>query len=111
MLVVERAGVVRNVTFEDLTIDGAEDVTVITMHYSSNDPAPPVDERTPHVEDITFRRITATRALNAGTFACLPESSCRGLLLEDVSVDSVGGFQCIRAEGQAAGAVAPASCL
>jgi hypothetical protein len=99
------------VTFEDLTFTQNEMGFAITMHYSSEAPEPPRDETTPHIHDITFRRIRGS-ALTAGVLACLPEAPCRGIVFEDINISSrVGGLECIRAFGETKGYVYPASCL
>ena len=106
-----RGGQVYNVTFEDLTFEQNEMGFAITMHYSSEPPAPPEDVTTPHVRDITFRRITGS-ALTAGAVMCLEESPCHGILFEDINISSkVGGLECIRAFGKTKGDVYPTSCL
>lgn len=106
-----RGGQVYNVTFEDLTFEQNEMGFAITMHYSSEPPAPPRDITTPHIRDITFRRITGS-ALTAGALMCLEEAPCHGILFEDINISSkVGGLECIRAFGESKGDVYPASCL
>ena len=106
-----RGGKVYNVTFEDLSFEQNEMGFAITMHYSSEHPEPPMDESTPHVRDITFRRIQGS-ALTAGVIACLPESPCHGIVFEDINITSkVGGLECIRAFGETRGEVYPDSCL
>jgi polygalacturonase len=106
-----RGGSVHDITVEGLVLENMEMAVAINMHYGSEDPAPPRDERTPDVYDITFKNLTGKNVLNAGTFECLPESACHGLVLEDVHIDSVGGFQCLRAFGDAAGEVTPKPCF
>ena len=105
-------GKVYNVTFEDITMDHAVMGLAISMLYASGGQrAPPTNETTPHIENISYRRITGT-AGNAGAFLCLPESECRGIHLEDVNIDSfLGGFECIRAAGTTAGTVTPSACF
>jgi hypothetical protein len=104
-------GKVYNCTFEDLTLDRAVMGVAISMVYASGEPAPPHSETTPHIEDLTYRRITGT-AGNAGAFLCLPESQCRGLTLEDVNITSfLGGFECFRAQGSTSGVVVPDACF
>lgn len=107
-----RGGKVYNVTFEDITMDHAVMGLAISMLYASGGQrAPPTNETTPHIENISYRRITGT-AGNAGAFLCLPESECRGIHLEDVNIDSfLGGFECIRAAGTTAGTVVPSACF
>jgi len=105
-------GKVYNVTFEDITMDHAVMGLAISMLYASGGQrAPPTNETTPHIENISYRRITGT-AGNAGAFLCLPESECRGIHLEDVNIDSfLGGFECVRAAGTSAGKVVPSACF
>ena len=106
-----RGGSVHDVAVEGLILENMEMAVAINMHYGSEDPAPPRDERTPDVYDITFRNITGSGVLNGGTFECLPESACHGLVLDDINIDSLGGFQCFRAFGYTEGSVSPKSCL
>ena len=84
----------------------------ISMLYASGgEEAPPQAPTTPHVENISYKRVSGT-AGNAGAFLCLPESECKGLHLEDVNITSfIGGFECFRAAGTTAGSVSPDACF
>lgn len=106
------AGKVHNVTFEDITLDHAVMGLAISMLYASGgEEAPPLAPTTPHIENISYKRISGT-AGNAGAFLCLPESECKGLHLEDVNITSfIGGFECFRAAGTTAGSVSPDVCF
>jgi polygalacturonase len=107
-----RGGNVHNITFEDITLEHTVVGMAISMLYASGgEPAPPFADTTPHIEDVTYRRVSGT-AGNAGAFLCLPESQCRGLHMEDVNVTSfLGGFECLRATGDTAGIISPAACF
>ena len=107
-----RGGVVQNITFENLTFDNNVMGVAINMNYSHDDPAPPLDERTPHVKNIVYRNISG-RALTAGVFEGLAESAVTDILLEDVNISAaVGGFECYRAKGGTAGNfVIPDACF
>jgi polygalacturonase len=120
-----RGGYVRNVTFEDLTLHMVPSGVVITTKYANpdNNITRPRDETTPHISDITYRRITGTVA-NAGIFRCLPEAPCTGITLEDINLTapSLGGidrdkvvildFACAFVSGNVGDAVVPdASCI
>lgn len=104
-------GKVYNCTFEDLTLEHTVMGLAISLVYAHGEKAPPTSETTPHIADLTYRRISGT-AGNAGAFLCLPEAPCRGLTLTDVNVTSrLGGFECFRAEGSTSGTVTPAACF
>lgn len=106
-----RGGRVFNVTFENLHFTNNEFGVAINMNYGSNPAAPPLDESTPHVFDISYRNITGS-ALNAGFFEGLLESACRGISMENVAIESrILGFECLRAHGTSYGDVSPPSCL
>ena len=106
-----RGGRVFNVTFENLRFSSNDFGVAINMNYGSNPAAAPLDAGTPHVFDITYRNITGS-SLNAGFFEGLPESACRGIVLEDVAIESkILGFECFRAHGSSYGDISPPSCL
>lgn len=106
-----RGGLVRNITLEGAVLEDVVMGMAITMHYQDGEPAPPLDEETPHIEDVTFRNIKGS-ALDAGTFLCLAESACRGITMEDIDITSIGGFVCERAFGTADDAnVSPQACF
>ena len=96
-----RGGLVRDITVENARLTKVASGLVITMHYASGgEPAPPAAESTPHIENIVYRNISGS-VISPGVFACLPESACRGLYLEDVRLTSpmgekVGNYFCFR---------------
>jgi polygalacturonase len=104
-----RGGYVRNATHEDLTLDQVPMGIAINMHYAhETNITSPLADTTPHLDGLTYRRIRGN-ALNAGGLFCLPEAPCRGVLLEDVYIDSrAGGFECAHVEGITRGLVSPA---
>ena len=106
-----RGGQVYNITFQDLSLKDTITGLAITMYYSNEDPAPPLDISTPHIYDIYYKNITGN-VLTAGVFGCLPESECRSLTLQDINLyGMIGGFECFRAIGNEIGTVIPESCL
>ena len=107
-----RGGKVYNITYENLVFSNNEFGIAINMNYGSNPASPPLDENTPHVFDISYRSIMGTTLASAGFFEGLPESACRGIILEDINITSrIGGFECLHAFGDQKGSISPASCL
>jgi polygalacturonase len=106
-----RGGSVRNITFQDLVLEDMPMGLAITMHYCDGENMGRTDVTTPHFEHISYRRIKGD-SLTAGGFVCLRESPCRGLVMEDVMLESkIGGFVCERAFGEAIGTVTPDACF
>ena len=106
-----RGGKVYNITFQDLILKDTITGLAITMYYSNEDFAPPLDISTPHIYDINYQNITGN-VLTAGIFGCLPESECRSLTVQDINLYGIiGGFECFRAKGNQIGTVIPESCL
>ena len=106
-----RGGKVYNITFQDLILKDTITGLAITMYYSNEDFAPPLDISTPHIYDITYQNITGN-VLTAGIFGCLPESECRSLTVQDINLYGIiGGFECFRAKVNQIGTVIPESCL
>lgn len=105
-----RGGLVRDISVRDIVLEDVAMGLALTMRYADGDPAPPLDEHTPHFEGVTYANISGT-ALDAGAFLCLVESACRGIHMENINITSIGGFICDRAFGTTSGVVIPESCL
>ena len=103
-----RGGVVENIWFQDLSVDGVAEAISINMFSHSNlPPQPPV--ATPTVRNIRMVNIKGVAA-EAGNLNCLPESPCTGIHMEHVEIVAPLGFRCSNATGSSLN-VLPKSCL
>ena len=80
-----RGGVVANVTYDGLTMQGVGTAISVTMFYGD---APPTNKTgTPTFRNIYMRNITA-QDTPPGSFDCLPESPCTGFVMDNVHLAS-----------------------
>ena len=93
-----RGGVVENLYFENLTMNGVGDGIHITTFYHST-PVEAVSERTPTFRNIHISNITA-HSVKKSTISVtgLPERSVTGLVLENITMDGASGAQFTDAE-------------
>lgn len=89
-----RGGDVHDISISDIDIDGCLVAFTVNMYYRCGAYNPddfslnprPVTERTPHIHDISLRRINARNCRSMiGFIAGLPESRADGIIIEDSS--------------------------
>lgn len=92
-----RGGVMDNITFEDVTAEGVDVPISVQMGYKPGpDPGNTTngtDPGTPHLGRLTVRRLRAA-AVYAGELLCLPEAPCNGIVLENITVVTLGEWKC-----------------
>ena len=92
-----RGGLVDNITFEDIVAEGVNVPVSVQMGYKPG-PAPTngTDPGTPHLGRLTVRRLHAVSVF-AGELLCLAESPCEGIVLENVTIVTLGMWKCTNA--------------
>ena len=90
-------GLVDNITFEDIVAEGVDVPVSVQMGYKPG-PAPTngTDPGTPHLGRLTVRRLHAVSVF-AGELLCLAESPCEGIVLENVTIVTLGMWKCTNA--------------
>jgi polygalacturonase len=102
-----RGGLLRNLTYEDLTMKAVKNPIYIIDWYPertapedpSTEKAEPVTERTPINRDITIRNVTATDCPGAGTIRGLPEAPVSDVTLQNVTIHAKTGMTIYHARG------------
>ena len=103
------AGYVRNITWENITMDGTAACVTVNANYK---PPPADPKHWINVSDLTFKNIRGTRCREPPSFDCPAASPCTEISLEDIDIQGGGNaMQCAHAQGQASGNVVPPSCL
>jgi len=110
-----RGGCVRNVVFEDIELASLGQVsgTGITVDEFDSNIQPNASHDPigwPTVRDVAFRNVRGG-ALTAGVFKCIADVPCVGITLDNVTITSVRGFQCLHVSGSNTGIVRPSSCI
>jgi polygalacturonase len=94
-------GLVKNCTYENLTMTGIQKSPISIMDYypernAPKDPATetaqPITDRTPLIQDILIRNVTATDCPNAGIIRGLPEAPVDGLTFSNVNISAKTGM-------------------
>jgi polygalacturonase len=95
------AGLVQNLTYENLTISNVRNPIYINDYYPernapkdpSTEQAEPVTERTPINKNITIRDVTITGCPNAGTIRGVPEMPVSDFSLINVNISAATGMK------------------
>jgi polygalacturonase len=93
-----RGGVVENITYSDLHVDGVVQAVYVLMFYDSKNVPPGNATTTPIIRNIHVARWSGA-ALQAGEFDCLPESPCGPFTFDDVRLVTVERYKCSNAVG------------
>lgn len=97
-------GLVRNLYYENLTMRNVKVPIFITSYYPtipadiSEDPAQPVDARTPIWRDITINHVTITDCPEAGRILGLAEMHIANVTLRDVHIAAKKGMRIVNAD-------------
>jgi polygalacturonase len=89
-----RGGLMDNITFEDIVAEGVDVPISVQMGYKPG-PAPPngTGPGTPHLGRLVVRNLRAASVF-AGELLCLPEAPCDGIVLENVTIVTLGMWRC-----------------
>eukprot|EP00762_Andalucia_godoyi_P004460 ANDGO_08222.mRNA.1 putative polygalacturonase len=102
-----RGGRMFDIAFRNNTVDGVAQAIFVNEYYAHVDhQLPPVE--TPRLYNVEITGLRGV-AVEAGTFACLPEAPCQ-FVLRDIEIAAPVGFKCENATGSAS-SVFPKSCL
>ena len=89
-----RGGLMDNIIFEDIVAEGVDVPISVQMGYKPGPaPANGTGPDTPHLGRLMVRRLRAASVF-AGELLCLPESPCDGIVLEDVTIVTLGMWKC-----------------
>ena len=110
-----RGGTVENVLFENIELATLGQVcgTGITVDEFDGNILPNASHAKdgwPNINSVTFRNIHGG-ALTAGKFNCIPELPCKNIMMENVSITSLHGFECNNTKLSKAVNVRPKSCF
>jgi polygalacturonase len=102
-----RGGLLRNLTYENLTMKAVKNPIYIIDWYPertapedpSTERAEPVTDRTPINRNITIRNVTATECPSAGTIRGLPEAPVTDVTLQNVTISAKTGMRIYHAKG------------
>jgi polygalacturonase len=111
-----RGGYVRNFSFTDSTITGAQSAFTVMLTYGDN-PTPPLTynlSQLPILDGFTFARIRGAGVQFAGELSGASGSPVGGVMVtnvrvEDVDVGATRGWRCANISGTASGVVPPIS--
>jgi polygalacturonase len=101
-----RGGLLRNLTYENLTMKAVKNPIYIIDWYPertapedpSTERAEPVTDRTPINRNITIRNVTATECPSAGTIRGLPEAPVTHVTLQNVTISAKTGMRIYHAK-------------
>ncbi|CAN1197999.1 Exopolygalacturonase (Fragment) [Linum perenne] len=86
------AGLVSNVTYRNIQMDGVQNPIVIDQHYC---PYPPCDQKTPshiRIQDVTYDDIKGTSKSDvAMKLDCSSKFDCKGIVLKDINLVQKNG--------------------
>jgi len=97
-----RGGVVEDVTYSNLVMDGVPHPFTITSFYSGKDKPDqvfPVTVGTPTIRDINISNVLVRGAATAGSITGLQEMPIENVTFSNVQVQAEKGFTCTNAQG------------
>jgi polygalacturonase len=97
-----RGGVVEDVTYSNLVMDGVPHPFTITSFYSGKDKPDqvfPVTVGTPTIRDINISNVLVRGAATAGSITGLQEMPIENVTFSNVQVQADKGFTCTNAQG------------
>ena len=100
----DRGGLVKNVTYDHITMTKVKNPILITDYYPKapktpgEDPAQPITSLTPSFAAITISNVTSTGSPNAGTIWGLPEKPISGISFVNVHISAAKGMKIVHAD-------------
>ena len=107
----DQAGHVRNITWQDITIEDTSQCLSVNANYK---PPPKHPTAFIDVSDLVFRNVQGTRCFKPPEFVCPKEAPCHNIVLDNVVLSGKEKdfkMTCEYADGTSSGKIAPKSCL
>ncbi|XWS43917.1 hypothetical protein CRYUN_Cryun16bG0145800 [Craigia yunnanensis] len=108
-------GFVRNVVYQNIIMNNAENPIMIDQNYCPNSRDCPGQSSGVKISRVTYKNIQGTSATReAVTFDCSPSSPCRGITLQDIKLTNMNKpptSSCENVGGTSRGLLLPKSCL
>ena len=109
----DKIGYVRNITWQDITIEDTDGCLTVNANYH---PPPPHPTAFINVSELFFRNVRGTGCRSPPEFVCPEDSPCRDIKLSNVELygePKAKDFHmnCQNAYGTASGDIQPRSCL
>jgi hypothetical protein len=109
-----RGGFVRNFSFTDSTIVGAQNAMQIMFTYGDH-PLPPLTynlSAVPILDGFNFARIRGSGISMVGKLSGAAGGDVAGVMIngvniENIDVESIGGWECVNVTGQSSGTMIP----